>query len=169
MSDEGGNGGLTYHYSRSDRLKMGGHDLEAPKKKGSIFNRNRSLAIVLIDIALIVVIYIIFSLVFNTEPTSESYGGYNFSLRAVAFADEVLCTVRVTQQEPEEGVAGVPATVRFSSGGGSAETIDLLPTGNTSERLFRARLQRSEAANEVRATVEIGDHSFTIETQVVEE
>lgn len=165
---QSGDGGLHYHYSRSERLEQGGRDREQAKK-GSIFRRNRSLTLILIDVALILVIYLLFTYVFNTQPTTHDYGGYSFTIRAVAFGDEVLCTVRADQKDPEEGVAGAPARVVFESGEAREETSDLLPTGQTGERNFRARLPRAEAGEEVRATVYIGEAQFSIETQVTAE
>lgn len=168
MSKYSDDGELRFHYSRSDRLELGGSDREETRR-GGVFRRNRSLTIVLIDIMIIIVIYVLFAFVFNAQPRNESYAGYDFSLRAVAFANEVLCTLTVSRNDPTDEVVGRPAAVRFESGAAQETVLDLLPSGNRRQRIFRARLPKEQSSGEVAVTVTIGEHQFKLESTVEEE
>lgn len=83
-----------FHYSRAERL---GYDpaAEAKPKKEGIFQRNRSLAIILIDIAIILLIFIIYIFFLAPDASTAQMSSYEFRLRAVEFGDDVLVTLAV--------------------------------------------------------------------------
>jgi len=83
-----------FHYSRAERL---GYDPgnEVKKKPESIFKRNRSLAIILIDLAVILLIFVIYILFLAPDASTVRMSSYEFRLRAVQFGDDVLVTLAV--------------------------------------------------------------------------
>ncbi len=83
-----------FHYSRAERLVYDPAN-EAKKKPESIFKRNRSLAIILIDLAVILLIYVIYLIFLAPDASTARMSSFEFRLRAVQFGDDVLVTLAV--------------------------------------------------------------------------
>jgi hypothetical protein len=158
-----------FHYDRDERLKRRRRE-EPPK--GGIFRRNRSLAILLLDVLLIVILYLLLQFfVFGVEDRHTAVG-CRFVLRAVAFEDQVLVSLRITRREaPADGSESLVATAVFGLEGSDArqEDADLLPPEPDEPRYLRARLPRREDAGRATASVQVGETRFDLSAPVEQE
>ena len=159
-----------FHYDREDRLNRRSRREEA--SRGGIFRRNRSLAILLLDVVLIVILYLFLQFfVFGAEDRHTALG-CRFVLRAVAFEDQVLVSLRITRRDaPKEGAESLVATAVFGLQGSDVrqEDADLLPSDPDEPRYLRTRLRRREDAERATASVRAGDTRFELVAPVEQE
>lgn len=170
MADADRSGRPEFHYDREERLKRRGRQEEPTK--GGIFRRNRSLAILLLDVVLIVILYLVLQFfVFGVEDRHTAFG-CRFVLRAVAFEDQVLVSLRITRRgEPADGAGSLVAAAVFGLEGADLrwEDADLLPSEPDEPRYLRARLPRREDAGRATASVQVGDERFELSAPVEQE
>jgi hypothetical protein len=170
MGDSGRSERPEFHYDRDERLRQRGRQEQSPK--GGLFRRNRSLTILLLDIVLILVLYLVLQFfVFGVQERHTALG-CRFVLRAVAFEDDVLVTLRITRREEQAEAAESPvarAVFRLDGSDTRGEDADLLPSEVDEPRYLRARLPRREDAGSVTASVEVGGRTFELSAPVEQE
>lgn len=97
-----GAGSLSFHYDREERLR--GRPEQTPR--GGFLFRNRSLAIVVIDLLVVFVVFVLIRLFIFTGAGSASIGPFEVTLDAFAFDNEIYLTVTVTATEPVVPTSG---------------------------------------------------------------
>ena len=118
---------LGFHYSRAERLAAGGHAEKDPEPKG-LFRRNRSLAIILLDIVVIVIMFLLFQFVFNPGRSWTRVEDYRIDLTTFRFENEVYATVdieRVREQQETPSGGDTLVVIRFP---GRDQLLDVLPS-----------------------------------------
>lgn len=120
-----------FHYSREERLNadsaIGRDDREEGSGGKGLFRRNRSLAIILLDIVVIVIMFIIFQFVFTPGRSASRVSDYRVELDAFRFENEVYATVEITRiREREQVESGAESLVEIRIGD-SEEILDVLP------------------------------------------
>ena len=121
-----GRGDLGFHYDRDERRGDRG---EREPARGGIFQRNRSLAITLLDLLLVLIIFGLY-MVFFRPGASDALAridGYTVEGSAFVFEDEVYATVTVGLDEGGEVREGEQTlvTLRFPDG---TSSTDVLPS-----------------------------------------
>lgn len=155
-------GAYTYHYDRMERLSRGGVDRDrADGQQGGLFKRNRSLAIIVIDLLVILLIYGLYQLFFAPAGHIGEIAGHEVTLRAFSFDDELYVTLRAAGNGD---AIESPMTVVFAAGDESAAAQELLP-GADSERAYRAVLA-VPASSRVTATLTVGGETETLQAVV---
>lgn len=161
-------GAYTFHYDRRERLATGGVDRDgAPARKGGIFKRNRSLAIVVIDLLVILLVFGLYRFFWAPTPHLSRIAEHSLTLVAFEFGSDIYVTLRI---EAEDGSAGAPVTVEFEAGDESALVQDVLP-GSGSKTTVRAILSmgRNARVDAVGATVTVGEQSVSLSANIEEE
>jgi hypothetical protein len=166
-SPGGADAELYYHYNREERLARRPDHYEAPK--GGIFKRNRSLAIILLDVMVILLIFLIFrTFVFGGGADAPELQGYRLDMRLLETSQGVLALVTIRAPEEVEETSGI-VEVSFSPGdgapadAGSSEVGDLLPEPGEVRRiseLFPA------GTTQVDAVVSIDDKRLDLEAEI---
>jgi hypothetical protein len=151
-------GAYAFHYHRQERLSRGGVDRDGPAPpKGSIFKRNRSLAIVVIDLLVILLIYGLYILFFAPSNSSATIAGHALTLRAFSFESDAYVTLVF---EAGDEARREPVTVTFEAGEETVEVSEVLPEAGTSKNL-RAILD-GQGEERVTATVTVGDEVISL-------
>ncbi len=90
-------GEMHFHYNRDERLEMAGR---RPKfdTRGSIFRRNRSLLIILLDVLLLLIVFGVWWAFLRTPEDSVARDGYRFELAALAVGEETVATLTITNR-----------------------------------------------------------------------
>ena len=116
-----------FHYDRVERLA--GKASEMPADAKGLFRRNRSLAIILLDVVIIVIMFLLFQFIFNPGRSWKRVGDYRVELTAFWFEAEVYATVDILRvREGDQPPAGAESLViiRFA---GREDVLDVLPAG----------------------------------------
>jgi hypothetical protein len=155
-------GAHTFHYDRSERLERGGVDRDgSPQKSGGLFKRNRSLAIVVIDLLVILLIYGLYVLFFAPAGHTATIAGHEMTLRAFSFDQDLYLTVRAVGSDDAESR---PVTVVFAVGE-ETEVVQALLPGAGQARTVRAIVEGA-VADRVTATISVGQDSQTLRASV---
>ncbi len=163
---------LNFHYNREERLSMSNApDLSRRGRKGFL-KSNRSLIILLVDIALICVLFIAYRAFFFRPPYLEELSGYRLTLRGMALSDRIVASLWVestSKQEENPSKSDMERIfVRFSVG---EEEL------RVSEKLLLARDEPLELAASLfvrdaphvdflRAEVQIGQRKAVLERRL---
>jgi len=161
-------GEYRFHYDREERIRRSGREERVPQT-GGIFKRNRSLAIILLDLIIVLIIFVIFGVIFRPDPSTGRAEGCEFTLRAVAYADQTLVSVRIRNVE---GTLTEPQRIVTVTAGppdkpASTQVKDLIPEKGK-ERVVRATLPPLPAG-EVTSRISVAGSSLTLTTNIVEE
>jgi hypothetical protein len=125
MEEIRGGKSYNFHYDRAERIAVGG-DEKPPEPKG-LFRRNRSLAIILLDVIVIVIMLLLFQFVFTPGRSWSRVGDYRVDLAAFTFETEVYATVEISRiREGQQMPTGSESLVviRFD---GREDLLDVLP------------------------------------------
>jgi len=121
-----GRGDLGFHYDREERLGDRG---QREPEQGSIFRRNRSLAITLLDLLLVLIIFALY-MVFFRPGSSDALvrlDGYAVDGTAFVFEAEVYVTVTVGLADEVAVREGEDSLVSLEFPDGTV-TTDVLPS-----------------------------------------
>jgi hypothetical protein len=148
-------GGHHFHYDRSERLaaKAGGERVEV---SGGLFKRNRSLAIILLDLGVIVIIFLLLQFVITPGRSATRSGDFRLELKAFRFEDEIYSTLEITRFRDRMGlISGEEALVEVRIEDGE-EILDVLP-GAVDETIVISRVLGvpEEDESPVRASVSL--------------
>ncbi len=164
-----------FHYSRAERL---GYDpaTEKKKKPESIFKRNRSLAIILVDLAVILLIYFIYIFFLAPDASTARMSSYEFRLRAVQFGDDVLVTLAVESLAeagtPSVAGEGILEVVLSDQDGGELLRLIETPPEPGGERVIREIIPNYRPPREqgrILAEVRLGEGQLRLQTSVSRE
>lgn len=160
-------GSLSFHYDRDERLQ----GLPDPVPRRGFFFRNRSLAIVVIDLLVVFVVFVLMRLFVFTGQGTGTVGLYEARLEAFSFDGEVYVTVVVTASQATERRSGPDTLLEVTFPDGTTIT-DLLPDeeGESTEVrhvLSVAASGASQAENGgFEVTVTAGDDRVVLTTAV---
>ena len=169
--------GSGFHYSRDERLRMGGRELGEKTKTGGIF-RNRTLLIILLDVIFIFIIFGAAYLLFPIFGSRTTIDGNLFRLRGVEIEEDILFTLMVERQTAEPPEEESIFQVRFSleSEGGRREEVsgwisDVAPTAPDERRIVRFEAPAAEGTTweTAVATVRLGEEELRLATRIIGE
>lgn len=172
-NDSSGSG---FHYSREDRLRMGGRE-PGEAKSGGLF-RNRTLLIILLDVILIFIIFGAANLLFPIFGSRTTIDGNLFRLRGVEVEARILFTLMVERQSSEPPEEESIFQVRFSleNEAGRSEAVsdwlsDVAPGAPEERRVvrFEAPVEEDAAWETAVATVRLGDEELRLATRIIGE
>lgn len=125
-AETSGRGDLGFHYDREERLGDRG---EREPEQGGIFRRNRSLAITLLDLLLVLIIFALYMIFFRPGASDAlaRLDGYEVDASAFVFEAEVYVTVTVELTDSEAVRDGEQSLVRLEFPDGTSST-DVLPS-----------------------------------------
>jgi hypothetical protein len=118
-------GGAGFHYSREERLA--GTNLGKREEPKGLFRRNRSLAIILLDVLLILLIYVLFQFVFTPGRSRARVGDYDLTLSAFRFESEIYASVEIVRARSNEPVPQGEASLVQVTFGPDEVVLDALP------------------------------------------
>ena len=158
-----------YHYDREERLRRLPPAVRArvagPAPKG-IFRKNRTLTIILIDIAVITLVWFVF-LPLIRAGASGNLDGYSFSLHAFAYDNNALVTLKVIKEKEAAGpLPAYSAIFGLSSSSRSVEMQGTLPAELHSESTLRTSLPLPGKTVAVVCTVEIGAKKLSLKAKL---
>lgn len=151
---------LVFHYDRSEREAMRTRVWTPPS--GGFLRRNRSLAILLIDAVIVVGLFLLFLFVILPMQRRVTLAGYQVTVDAIAFAEEIVVRARVVPVDSADRTDQPIITVSAAG----LETADLAPRGDTTRTV---RLNVPRTANEVSDALDVavaidGDtHTFSVD------
>ena len=151
---------LNFHYSREERLALNGApDLSTRTKRGFLKN-NRSLMILLVDIAIICLLFVIYRQFLFSPPYRQSFAGYTITLRGFPLQDKVIASL-IVRKTKEEAFSG-RIYIRFMVKEEDLRISEVLPKGLNAEVELTGSLLVSGAGEELVAEVQIGKERKTI-------
>lgn len=142
-----------FHYDRAERLAGKGGE-KPPEPKG-LFRRNRSLAIILLDLIIILIIFLLFQFIFTPGRSWARVGDYRVELSAFRFESEIYATVEISRvRTGDEQVAGSDSLVviRFA---GREDVLDILPAAIDGRISATTVFAAGEPADDSSITVEL--------------
>lgn len=145
---------LHFRYSREERLAL--TDRPKPHPPGGLFRRNRSLAIILLDVLLVLLVFILFQFVFTPGRSAVRVGDYNVRLSGFRFQNEIYLTVEFSRSRDRETIpagAAVLVAVRFPGGERVLDVLPVVEGGST----------------EVTAVVENANQEVAVEVEILGE
>jgi len=165
-----------YHYNREERTALN-HQPARQTSKGNIFQRNRSLAIVVIDVGILLLVFGIWWAFLRTPTDSVTVEDYRFELTGGVSDDETyaVLTVRNDGQdrsaalfdarfEARPAAAGEPADGGQDTGERAvAEEREILPLPGDVQVL---RVRWEGRYENLRVAVEWGEEAFEIRASV---
>lgn len=124
-SDETRDGAGVFHTNREPAEREHG----SSKRRGGVFRGNRSLTITLLDIALVLLMFLIymFFLAPDDEPARVEVGGYLLGASGFVFEGNVYATVVVQAADESSPREGADSLVRVTYPDGTTIT-DVLPS-----------------------------------------
>ncbi|MFO8064146.1 MAG: hypothetical protein ACQETQ_06060 [Spirochaetota bacterium] len=167
--------GRTQYYGRGPEAVE--ERVERHPKKTGIFGGNRSLTIIFIDVMIVLVIYAIYVFFLSGPTTTETIGGYEFSISATKIGTEALVTLDVRPPENGSDEAGVGedgtiedpiVVVRFldADGAVAAEVKDVLPQSGGSDRVFQHQVEVGPETGLLSAEIEALSESVTVQSAI---
>ena len=148
---------LYYNYNREERLARRSDRYESAK--GGLFRRNRSLAIILLDVMVILLIFGIFRVFVFGGDNQPELMEYRFSMSLLETSQGALALVNIRAPAEPADTSGI-VTVTFrpagssSEGAGPADVKDLLPEPGNERRISELF---PEGTTQVDALVSIDD------------
>ncbi len=140
---EGRPEGYQFYSSREERLA--GRE-EPVRETGSIFRRNRSLLIILLDIVIVLLMFVLYLLFFQPE-TGVQVGPYTIEGTGFSFDDERYLTVTIEIEPEREGFSGGDTLVEVEFPDGVILT-DVLPSSPDFATVVRHVLPNADGETE---------------------
>ena len=132
-------GEIRYHYNREERMAALPDHVREPGRKG-IFRGNRSLLITLLDVAFLILLVAVFSVISLMTGNAGAIPGYSASAQASQFDDRVLVSVKMVAREEHDTAEMLRIRIRYPEGSEVVEVSGYLPTEKGSEAIFRGAL-----------------------------
>ncbi len=162
-------GAIKYHYNRDERTASLPDRVRERSERTGILRGNRSLLITLLDVAFLVALVVVFSVVSRLMGDSSLLPGYTVSARASAFGDRVLVSVTVEALEEREGPEAVRIRIGYPDGRALIELNDFLPADKKAEQIYRGSLPFDAGNSEVKITLLTGSNAGSLTTKIREE
>ncbi len=179
MRDDGVNG-AGFHYSREERLRMGGHDPEETRSS-SIWG-NRTLLIIFLDVILILIIFGVANVVLPLFSGRTTIDGNLFRIRGVQVEETILATLVVVRESADPPQGPGIFTVRFGLEGAdgklhslSDRISDSAPVAPEERRVVRHEIHPETLPSEddevrtVVAVISYGQEEVRLSNQIVGE
>ncbi len=158
---------LHFHYNRDERLAQAER---RPRfiTKGSIFRRNRSLLIILLDILLLLIVFGVWWGFLRTPEDTLVRDGYRFELAALSTGEEILATLTITNRGDAVDASIFDAEFRTTHDENDREGAvlsdrDVLPVPGD-VRTMRVRF--SGSGDRIELTVRYGETELSLRTRV---
>ena len=165
-------GDLHFHYDRDERLQYASSDVRNRGKgpKG-IFRRNRSLMILFIDILVIVMIGILFSVFGGIFGSSKNYGGYALNLEGFEYDEQVFLRLKITAKRDAEELENNLIEGAFSYGDKTegVEIAEILPAAKGDSRVIRAVFPKQKGVKHAYAQVIFLDKEYELKAEIKDE
>ena len=168
-----------FHYNREERLSMMPDSVLKFKKKK---RKNRSLLILWLDIALIVILSSGFLIYQKISGGRYSDKNYSFSMKTYVYNDNLLISVTAVNRIQSDSTSdkdstGIPVilTVKLSKADSFYKKIfDVLPDKNSSEKTYRVSIPLSEIpellnSTHVSVNIKYENSSINIKHKIVYE
>ena len=152
---------LHFHYNREERLAQTGGPTP-PEPKG-LFRRNRSLAIILLDLLLILLIFVLFQFVFTPGRSAARVGDYDLELSAFRFEDELYVTVEITRSRNREEIPSGDDQLVTVEVPGVEPVLDALPVSQSQS--IRVTAVTTSSDSDVVVDVTLFGETVTIRAQ----
>ncbi len=162
-------GAPRFHYDREERTASLPEDLQDARGKRNLFKGNRSLLITLIDVAFLVILVVVFSVVSRLLGDNTVLPNYTVSAGATAFGERVLVSVKIQAREDRDVAEAVRIRIGYPGSGDRVELNDFLPAEKGNEEIYRGSLLGDASEQEVRITLYTQSAMGSINTRIKEE
>lgn len=165
-------GDMHFHYNREERM---GYVSSGIRNRGSgrkgIFKNNRSLLILFIDILVILMIGIIFSIYGGIFGNSRSYNGYNLNLEAFEYDEKVYVRLKVTAKRDTAELETnlIEGTFYYGDGKESGAIAEILPAVKGESRVIRTVFPKTRGVKQARAEVIFLNKEYELKTEIKDE
>lgn len=149
-----------FHYDRSKRMSMQGAPGFEHRGKRSLFKKNPSLKIILLDLGIIALLFFGMRFALNYEKNTGSIAGYRVKLNAIQVKDKlftVLTMEKTAAGNPESGRTARVVYELDRSGAGETRELDL--TRDTADLEMEVTLPVTDADQILRARITIGEET----------
>ncbi|TFH03827.1 MAG: hypothetical protein E4H09_04565, partial [Spirochaetales bacterium] len=118
-------GSAHYHYNREERIA--GRQHEEKKSWLSLFRRNRSLTITILDVLLLLIVFLLYQFFISPQAGIRRIDGVEFRFTGFSFDDELYITVEVERFRDSRATTPTDPILagRFPDG---TEFLDVIPT-----------------------------------------
>lgn len=149
-NETSGSDGLPYHYNREERLAMAPGLRESCYEEGSrprglfggIFRQNRGLVFLLLDVLLLIIIFIVYSVLSAGGDSGWTKDGVRFDLAAFAYEDKAFVSLRITRRAGAAASGSGPRVVLGAQEESSEPFSPALPAGEGESVFVRAVFAR---------------------------
>lgn len=170
MPDETNDPGIPrFHYNREERMASLPEHLQDRRGKRSLFKGNRSLLITLIDVAFLVILVVVFSVVTRLLGDNTVLPDYTVSTRAFLFGERVLVSVTIQAREDRDTAEAVRIRIGYPESSDRVELNGFLPTKKGTEEIYRGSLPGKASEQEVRITLYTKSSAGSINTRIRDE
>lgn len=145
---------FNYYYSREERLNMPNAPKINSDKSKNIFKKNKSLAIILIDIIIFLIVFSVIKLFLETPSFMDNNSGYLLTLSGFSTNEEVIVRIRI--EKKENTVTEGTADIIFKAGSNSLELKNELPDNKGEVIEITDSIKVSSKTNLIKAVVVIG-------------
>ena len=147
--------GNTYHFHYDRAERVGDVENDKGSRGKGLFARNRSLAIILLDIIIIVIMFLLLLFIFTPGRSWVRVDDYRIELTAFRFESEIYATVEISRVRARtEQVDGSDSLVVIRFDGREA-VLDILPAEIDGHITATAVLPVDESTGESPITVQL--------------
>ena len=161
-----------FHYDREERLEYASSEV---RNRGTgtrgMFRNNRSLLILFLDIILLVMIGVIFSVFGTIFGSSKAYGGYTLNLEGFEYGEQVYVRLKITAKRDAEELENnlIEGTFSYGDKKGSQAIAEILPAKKGESRVVRAVFPKKKGVKQARVQVLFLDKEYELKTDVKDE
>jgi hypothetical protein len=152
---EPGNQQFNYHYNREERLKMPNAPKNNYEKSNNILKKNKSLAIILIDIVIFVIVFSVIKFFFILPSNFDNNNGYSLTLSGFSTNEEVIVRVKIEKKENDAPEGN--AEITFTAEGRDLDLSEVLPKEKGEYIEITDSIKISEKTDHISASVMINN------------
>ena len=155
-----------FHYSREERLAS---RPEKPEQPRGLFKRNRSLAITLLDVSLVLLMFLLYLFLFRPAPGNATFESYDVNGTAFLFDDGLYVTI-TTELTDDESLppTGADSLVTLEWPDGTSDS-DVLPVDAAFPTVTRKVIpwdESDETIDQVSVAITIQEESDSIDLRI---
>lgn len=162
-------GSLHFHYDREEREDGLSKYVRQNLHTTGFLRRNRSLAITLIDLAVLVPLVLIFVFFIRSRPGPELYAGYELRATASRSGDRIFVAIEFERTEESVIDGFVRISLRVLPDDRRVELVDALPEGPGERRTIRGMVESTAKEPRLFATIDLGEQTEVVEIEVVDD
>ena len=164
-----GPGELHYHYSRDEKKAgMSAYTLRNLHPKKGFFKRNRSLAITLVDLSVLVMLFAIIFFYFRLAGPPPGVEGLTVVAEAYRLDGRVYVSIMFERTDDTGPTGNVRVFLRALPADTRIELSDMLPVRTGEVRTLRSVIASSDPEIMLFATIDYATTSKVIEVDVTE-